>query len=312
MKKVVYIWTMLLLVTLVFQSCEDLEAVDTPDFSVVFNTTAKVGEPVEFTITDAPNFLNFYSGEYGHEFKNSERYKADGEFFLNFDTARNYFDGASKNDEAWSFLVSTDYTGSGTIEDVKVATWTDISDRFTFATARSYNLTNSGSVNITEFASDLPTYFAIRAYAEGKKEDGNRQGVFRVHSFDIALAVANENYSLDITNFTNPGFNSVNVEGVHPTNSTKDYWRNRGSYYELSADQAEYTNDDWLITNPVNLAGAVDPDRGEPLKTFSDRLKSFQYTFAQPGTYTVTFVGSNETIYGQKGSIKEYTITVSE
>lgn len=312
MKKTVYIVTMLLLVTVVFLSCEDQQEVDVPDFDIAFNPTAKVGEPVVFTVTGAPNFLNFYSGEFSHEYKNSDRLNADGEFFLSFDTARHYFDGTSKSDEAWSLLMSTDYSGSGSVEDVQAATWTDISDQFTFATNRTYEPTNSGKVNISEFAGDEPVYLAVRVYAEGKKAEGNRQGVFRLFSFDISLAVADESYSLDITNLHSPGFKPVNVEGSHPTNSTKDIWNNKGSYYELSADQAEYTNDDWLISNPINLAGAVSPDRGFPLKTYSQKLETFEYTYTKAGTYTVAFVGNNQTIYGQKVNIKEYTITVTE
>ncbi len=312
MKKVVFMWSMLLLVTFVFQSCDDLEAVDVPDFDVAFSTTAKVGEPIAFSITNAPNFVNFYSGEYGREFKNSDRYNAEGDFFLSFDTARHYFDGTSKSDNAWSLLVSTDYSGSGTAADVEAATWKDISDRFVFATARTYDATNSGTVNISDLAGDKPTYFALRVYAEGKNAQGNRQGVFQLKNFDISLAVANETYSLGIASMNNPGWKPVNIAGTHPTNRTKDNWISKSGLYEMSGDQAEYTNEDWLITFPVNLAGSVSPDKGTPLKTYSEQLKTFDYIYSKPGTYKLAFVGSNETIYGQKGTVKEYTVTVTE
>ena len=107
-----------------------------------------------------------------------------------------------------------------------------------------------------------------------------------------------------------PGFKPVNVEGSHPTNATKDFWVNKGSKYELNADQAEYTNDDWLITNPVNLSGSVAPDRGIPLKTYQNKLENFEYAYSKAGTYSIAFIGTNETIYGKKEVIKEYTITV--
>ncbi len=312
MKKIIYIWSIVLLVTLVFQSCDDLEAVEVPDFEVAFNSTAKVGEPISFSVNNAPNFLNFYSGEYGREFKNSERYNADGEFFLSFETARHYFDGTSKDDNAWSLLVSTDYSGSGKAEDVAAATWTDISDRFVFAKARTYDPTNSGSVNISDLAGDKPVYFALRVYAEGKNSEGNRQGNFQLQSFNIDLAVANESYSLGIASISNPGWKPVNVAGTHPSNSAKDKWVSKSGLYEMSADQAEYTNEDWLISFPVNLAGSVAPDKGTPLKTYSEKLKTFEYVYSEPGTYKLAFVGSNETIYGKQGKFKEYTISVTE
>lgn len=312
MKKSLYIAVAMAFTALTFQSCEDLEEVKPPGFEVEFNQTAKVGEAVVFNIKDAPNFLSFYSGEFTHEYKKSNRLKAKGEFSLSFETARNFMDGESRSDNAWSLLASTDYNGSGKAADVAAAKWTDITSRATFATNRTYNLTSSGPIKVSDFAGDAPVYFAIRAKADGKNSEKNRQGNFRVHSFDIELAVENEDYSLPITSFNNPGFKPVNVQGTHPTNSTKDIWVNKTSYYELAADQAEYTNEDWLITNPVNLGGAVAPDRGEPLKTYSAQLKTYEYVYTTPGTYKVAFVGSNQTIDGRKEMVKEYTVTVTK
>lgn len=303
---------MLLLLSLAFQSCDDIEEVQNPNFNVTFNQTAKVGVPITFTVNNAPNFLNFYSGEDGSKYKFKERVKAEGDFFLEFETARHYFDGSSKSDNAWNLLVSTDYTGSGSIEDVKKATWTDLTSDFVFATARTYNpTTKSGKVNITKFASDKPAYFAIKMLAEGKKSDGNRQGTFRFFGFNTTLVLSETGAIVEVTNINSPGFSPVNVQGTHPTIDTKDIWRDRGAYYEIQADQAEYTNEDWLITNPVNLSGSVDPDKGTALKTYTDILKSFDYTFTKAGTYQIAFVGNNQTIYGQKDNVQEYTITVT-
>jgi hypothetical protein len=313
MKNTIYKVTMLLLLTLGFQSCENLEEVKDPNFDVAFSQTAKVGEPVTFTVNNSPNFLNFYSGENGSKYKFKDRVKAEGEFFLQFETARHYQNGSSGSDNAWGLLVSTDYTGSGSIEDVKAATWTDISDDFVFATARTYSpTTNSGKVNITELASDKPTYFAIKVLADGKTSEGNRQGTFRFYSFDTSLVLADTGASLVVTNLNAPGFKPVNVQGTHPTSDTQDIWRDRGAFYELSGGQAEYTNEDWLITNPVNLSGSVSPDKGTALKTYTDKLKTFDYTFTKAGTYQIAFVGNNQTIYGQKDNVKEYTITVTD
>lgn len=310
MKKTVYILTMLLTVTFVFQSCEDQEAVDVPNFDVAFSSTVKVGEPVEFMVSNSPNFLSFYSGEFGHEYKNRERAKAEGDFTLSFETSRHYMDGTSRTDNAWSLLISTDYSGSGTAVDVEAATWTDISDRFKFATDRTYNKTNSGIVNITDLSTDKPVYFALRIFAEGKTSEGNRQGIFDFYSFDLQVAI-DDTHSLAIASIQTPGWVAVNIKGTN-SNTSYDNWLDRSSSYRMHGGVAEYTNDDWLITNPINLSGSVPPDRGEPLKTYSEKLETFEHTYTKAGTYTVTFVGNNETIYGQKDTMKEYTITVTE
>lgn len=186
---------MFLLLSLAFQSCDDLDDVKNPNFSVIFSETAKFGVAITFTVNNAPNFLNFYSGEDGSKDKFKERDKAEGEFFLEFETARHYFDGSSKSDNAWNLVISTDYSGSGAVEGVKKATWIDITSDIVFATARTYNpTTKSGKVNITKFASDKPTYFAIKMLTEGKKSVDNRQGTFRYFGFNTTLVLSDRSY----------------------------------------------------------------------------------------------------------------------
>lgn len=310
MKKTVYIVAILLLTMVVFQSCDDLEAVDAPSFEVAFSKTAKVGEPIVFMVNNAPNFLSFFSGEFGREYKNRERGKAEGDFTLSFETSRNFQDGASQSDDAWSLVYSTDYTGAGNAAAVQAATWTNISDRFTFATARSYNKTNSGTVNITDLATDKPVYFALRILANGKTSQGNRQGIFDFYSFDLNLAI-DATHSVDIATLSNPGWVAVDVAGTN-SNTAYDNWIDRSGSFRMHGGLAEYTNDDWLISNPINLSGAVPPDTGVPLKSYSEKLETFEYTYDKAGTYTINFVGNNETIYGQKDTMKEYTITITE
>lgn len=310
MKKIGYILTLLLLVTVVFQSCDDQEAVDNPNFDITFNDTVKVGDTVVFTIKNAPNFLSFYSGEIGNEYKNRERFKAEGTYTLSFETSRNFQDGTSRTDNAWSLLVSTDYTGAATTDAVRAATWNDISDRFIFATARSYDMTNSGLVDISDLATDKPVYFALRVLAEGKFAEGNRQGVFDFYSFDLKLET-DDNRTLELATISNPGWNPVNVAGTN-SNLSYDNWVNRAPTYRMHGGLAEYTNEDWLISFPISLSGAVPPDRGISLKSYPDRLDTFEYTYTEAGTYVITFVGNNETIYGQKDNVKEYTITVTD
>lgn len=317
MKNLKLILASLFLSTLIFQSCEDFETVTAPSFLVTpVTVNAKAGEIVEFKVENAPNYLTFYSGEFGQEYKNRNRVKAEGTYTLSFETARNYQNGTSGSDDPWSLLMSTDYTGSGEVADVEAATWTDISDRFTFSTARTFAKTHSGTVDITDLATDKAVYFALRAYTEGKVSEGNRQGTFRVSSFDIILDVTGEDYSFDIASLATPGFKPVNVKGTNPTRpETYDFWRDlvgTKGYYELHGGKANYTNDDWLISNPISLAGTIAPDRPESLKSYSKPLQSFLHTYSKAGTYTVTLVGSNTTIYDSKQSIQELTITVTD
>ena len=213
MKKIKYFLIPFLLLVFIIQSCDNLEEVEEPNFSFTpVSTTVKAGEPVEFTISNAPNFLSFFSGEFGSEYKNRDRTKAEGKFTLSFETSRNFQDGDSRSDGAWRLMYSTDYAGTASVEDVQAAQWTDISDRFVFATDRTYDKTESGVVDITDLSTDKPIYFAIRILAKGKKADGNRQGIFDFYNFDLNLKLS-ETKTLEVTNLATAGWTAVNVEG---------------------------------------------------------------------------------------------------
>ncbi|MDD7887838.1 DUF5017 domain-containing protein [Flavivirga sp. 57AJ16] len=312
MKKTIYVISGLLLLILLVESCEDLQEVETPQYEVAFSTTAKVGEPIEFMVENAPNFLSFYSGEFGHEYKNRTRTNAEGIINMSFDSSQNWQNGISRSTQSLSVQVSSDYDGTGTPEAIANATWTDISDRFTLATDRTYDYTNSGIADITDLAADgKPVFIAFKIYAIGKVSEGNRQGEYRLDNFNIELAVSGESYSLPKADMTTPGFNMVNVAGFND-NTVFDHWVLwDNDFYRIKGEQADYTNEDWLITEPINLTG-VTPDIGISLKTYSAQLETFRHTYTEAGTYTVTFVGSNETIYGKKSDVKEFTITVTD
>ena len=134
------------------------------------------------------------------------------------------------------------------------------------------------------------------------------------------MDVANAPAPLKIATEINPGFKTVDVQGVDSRwNANKWYfdtgkggpefkglWRMRG---QVKVSGSWIVNEDWLITKPINLT-KVTPDKGVPLKTYSEKLENFTYTYSTPGTYTITFIGKNTTIYGEEETIKEYTIQV--
>lgn len=314
MKNINFTAWALLTLSVLLTGCIDYETVYEPNFTATaVGQEFKAGEPIEFTVDNAPDFLQLYSGEFGSEYRNRDRVKAEGDFFLSFSTSRHFQDGTSQDDGAWSLLVSSDYDGSGIPEAVQAATWTDISDRFEFATARTHDATESGRVNISDLASDTPVYFALRIFAEGKLGEGNRQGTFRMYDFNIDLELTGEDLSLDVASFETPGWSPVNVDGFN-TDERYDNWQKReeDDFYRMLGGLAEYPNDDWLITNPVFLSGAVSPDFGLPLKNYSSKLESFDYTYEEAGTYVLTLVGNNTTINGSTEQVQELTVTVAE
>ena len=128
------------------------------------------------------------------------------------------------------------------------------------------------------------------------------------------MDVADAPAPLTIATDSDPGFKSVDVQGIHNSwNAAKWYydtgkklWRMRG---QVKKDGEYIVNEDWLVTNGINLT-KVTPDKGEALKTYSEKLERFSYTYSKPGTYTITLIGNNTTVHGDKEVIKEYTINV--
>jgi hypothetical protein len=139
MKSIKKIIVSIPLIALVLTSCEDFEEVNEPNFDIsVSNETVTVGEEVEFVINNAPNFLSFYSGEFGYEYQYRNRTNINGTVNMSFDCAQHYQNGTSLSDPGLSVQYSTDYDGAGTAESIALATWIDISDKFVLPTARTY------------------------------------------------------------------------------------------------------------------------------------------------------------------------------
>jgi hypothetical protein len=307
--KILYV----VLFIIVFTACENNEEVETPNFKVSINQVAKVGEEVTFTIENAPDFLVFYSGEFGKEYEHRNRTNLDGTVNMSFEAAQNWQNGTSLSNPGLSIQYSKDYDGSGTPDAVATANWTDISDRFTLPTARSYNWTASGDGDVTDIASELkPVYIAYKILSTGKTSEGNRQGEYRLYNININLSVDNLPAPLPVADMFSINWQMVNMQGEN-TDVNKDqwvYWTGNPDFFRMNGTSADYTNEDWLITEPLNLT-AVSPDKPENVKSYSENINDYTFTYSSAGTYKATFVGNNTTIYGSQQQILELTIEVT-
>ena len=72
-----------------------------------------------------------------------------------------------------------------------------------------------------------------------------------------------------------------------------------------------YALDGWVISDPMQFTEVpVDPDKGAVIKNLQNYLHSYEYTWNEPGTYKVTFVGRNENYASASELVREFTITV--
>ena len=77
----------------------------------------------------------------------------------------------------------------------------------------------------------------------------------------------------------------------------------------VGANALPYAIDGWLISKPIPL-NKVSNDQGTVIKNLQNYLHTFEYTWTEPGTYTVTFVGTNSNYAGRSEKVHEFTIIV--
>ncbi|MCT4646717.1 MAG: DUF5017 domain-containing protein [Carboxylicivirga sp.] len=293
--------------------CEDMEEVEQPNYKVtVVSNNIQVGDTVEFKVQDAPDFLLFYSGSFGHEYKHRNRTSAKGTVTMSFDNAQKWGlkDNAFGTLSVWA---STDYSGSGTVEGIEAATWTEITDRFNIDNRVPYTYLpwfKSGEADITDLEMGKPVYLAIKFYAVEHAGTGHRQPEWRIDNFTVKMTVEGAPGPFTVANEIGAGFKQINAQG-EKVKLGSDKWRNEWFPYNggWRLVGGSTSNEDWLITKPLNLT-KVDPDKGVPLKTFSEKLETFTHVYDKPGTYTITFVGNNTTIYDSKEQVQELSIVV--
>jgi len=251
----------------------------------------------------------------GNKYKYKARTNIEGNVTMSFLNSQKWGLGANK-EGALTVWYSKDYDGSGTVESVKAANWTEISDRFNISTLYDFTLQESGNADITDLADGNYIYFAFK-YLCVNTED--RPAEWHLDDLNIKMEVKDASAPLLVANESSPGFKPVDVQGV-VSNPIANKWSwsgdmgDNGLWRMRGQDKVggQYiVNEDWLITNAINLT-KVAPDKGTPLKTYSSQLESFTYTYSNPGTYTVTLIGNNTTIDGNQEKITELTIEVTE
>lgn len=293
----------LLLCSLILGACNKVE-VATPDFEVsTLTKSVKAGEELTFQFTGDPDQISFYSGEplSDYTFKSGRTVSTEG-LDLSFTTTVQY--GAQK--DQLSILYSTDFSGNYTLEDIRKATWVDVTKDYALATGTTQK--TWGPKDMESLMVDgKPIYIAFRYVGLPKSTDGVPR-TWTIRSFE--LNTMSDLGPLQVADHTGAGFKLVQDGPIEPSRSSiaSSSIVLRGN----SVDQ-ETPIDNWAITKPI-MVGDIDmgPDRPTPIKGFVDTKSSdYKYIYTTPGTYKATFVASNANIYGAKEVIKQIEITVT-
>lgn len=311
---------------LIMASCEEIIEVDMPDFDVTTGSaTYQVGEEITFNIKGGDaHIVSFYSGETfkDYAFINGRVVNVSGTgATMQFQSSVQL--GSQANQ--LSVLASSDFNGDySSLETVKAATWTDITDRFLLGTNTAFKA--SGNVDISDLmVEDEPIYIAFKYVTQPQETNGLTRQWF-IQSFAVtSLETLDGSVSLNLTDQMGAGFRIIdeNQENAPAraivTNSRVTLYGNE--YY--SPSHPEYVADSpyndphsehWAVSKPINTAEVdLGPDWATGIKGISNpEVKDFTYTYTKAGTYKAVFVASNNSVDDEKKVIKEITLTIKE
>ncbi|ADY50650.1 hypothetical protein Pedsa_0062 [Pseudopedobacter saltans DSM 12145] len=292
-------------------SCNKKEAVELKFNVEPTKTSYKVNDTVTFKVSGNPDQLIFYSGEEGRQYIYKDRLFAESdEITLEFATHKRYGTAAAQPNTI-SLFASQKYNGAKTTFSEQ--DWVDISSAFTFSPFDgAENYTPSGVVNLLQLSNlglnidkEKPIYFAFKY--QGLSNASTQPRIF-INKFDIKTKTK-EGKVIPVLTLATGGWSSLKigntaVDWIIDGGSNTTRLRNQGAAANAPA------NESWVMTKGFFLTSVI-PDRGVALKNMSTRIGEYNYVFTKAGTYKVTFVASNENVYGGDKVIKELEIVVN-
>lgn len=284
----------LLLVGLV--SCVEDEAPSVELKVALDKQVYQVGEPVTFKLNGNPDNIVFYSGEVGHNYAYKERYHADGDLLVNFNSWVRYGDIYHN----LKFLVSSDFSGVYDKENVEAATWIDLSDKFRFSVGDDQ--TPSGEVNLKEYvgaAEDAKLFVAFRYEDEEKAQQNN--WIIRSITLDCVSA---EGVRSNLATMPTMGWKVVDFENTAVTWNTSST-----SQIQINGGNNQPKNVDWIISQAFD-ARKTTPDTGGALKNISTTMDEYKYIYTKPGIYEVVFETTSDWYNGSDHGLTRLTVEV--
>lgn len=294
----------LLLFSISLVACDDVIEVDMPDFDVqVEKLTWAVGDTVKFQFLGDAGNITFYSGLPGSDYNFRERTSLEGGV-PQIDLITQYGGGGTQT-ESLRLMVSSDLTEM-TNDGILAANWTDISDRG--AIAPNTTITPSGIIDVSDLVDpEKPFFFALKFV--GQTDPDRAAGNWIVRGFN-ATTLTSEGLAIPVANMQNAGWQPFSI--VNDANA----WYSRGTpivdIVIIGGGKNAPESEDWFVTKPLFFT-KVSPDTGTPIQNIgTSELEGYDYIYNEPGTYTVTFLISNNSVDQHKEKIVQFELTVTE
>jgi len=285
--------------------------------------TYLAGEPVNFNISGDVDFIVFFSGEEGHEFRYRDRNSFPVEEVTSLTLDMRYL--ASWGTEGGlDVYVSNTFPGLDGHDAEK--------DRQTIRDMSASGMEGWTKLDYVEGASELWTSqrYDLTPFIE------DFTIAFHWHPFTYNFTRAQRSYNL-IGEFTHTiegmpdsktelrslPFVSVfmNEEETDPymhdhrgdttSIATVCFEDTRYDIFFRGCNQyfLPYELDSWVISKPHTF-NDVPTDTGVPIKNLTTELRRYSYVFEEPGTYTVTFLGANSNFQGESRRERSFTVNI--
>lgn len=330
MKRYIYISTLFAAaLTIGLSSCEEkiLREVDT---RVALNpdNTYLAGDEVLFDFKGVPDYIFFYSGEVGSEYRYRYRTTIEREDLETCKLIVTYMAQYGAAD-ALDVYVSKTFGGLlGTDADADLATMEAIQasmdedenipgwDKLPYEEGASGAVTTQ-EYDITDYADGFTLAFHWNPATHTVTQRTYRVNIAVKTKFrdrpeitttgrDLGMISISMNTDDDPERITDAYYNSK------PENGTVRF----DTDYEIfmsgaAADKYNYAIDSWVLTNTRPLNNVV-PDRGLSVKGGADEVESYSYIYPEAGTYKATFVLSNGNYQGLERKVQDITVTITE
>lgn len=325
MKKSILLYlTVSLAVPALFPACTQNDILYDVDFNVTLapENTYYAGDPVTFNFEGEVDNLLFYSGESGHEYRYRDRYSIDHSLIksatLHLEIQPRYgagtlgvwysssFTGLAGNDG------EADRATMAQLEEGGMSGWTPLTiwDEENPETSLTTRIVE---FDITQAVENFSLAFLWNH--EGVDLTASSQRHYRVNG---SVSIEAEGFGT-----INTDLSSLLMTSVMMNEEEEDPYRKNDGNGSIRFDTEQdinfqgcgpsdgiaYALKGWVVTTPQML-NAVANDTGTVIKNMQNYMETFSYTFAEPGTYTVTFVGRNVNYVGSSEQVKEVTVTI--
>jgi hypothetical protein len=286
------------IISLLLASCSKRDEVGAPGFEVTANaTTFKLGDSIIFNFKGSPQHIVFWPGTPGREYEHRNRtFTTGNKLLVKFNSFQQF--GIRNN---LVVLVSNDFNGVFDTTNVKTATWTDITSRFTLS--QGADQTQSGSVDLSEFTEGNKSATIAFRYRFDPVTSPNRW-VIRTFNADNE---APDGTITPMANMANAAWKSVSFQ--NPASN----WLITSAQVITQAT-ANNADDDWVITKSFN-PNTISPDKGIPIKNITTNLTRYAPAtdlYNKPGTYKAIFEATNASYENEPDRVrKEITITIT-